>query len=74
MAAADLFARFVSEFSGQAGSAKANADRQATAERLLTKAEYEFYQLRRDLAGVLDEAPSTEPVDSDERAAPSKAA
>ena len=65
MAAHDLFARFVPEFARHVGSAKDNADRQANAERLLSKAEYEFYQLRRDLVGVMETAEEPpEPADS----------
>jgi len=56
MAAPDFFARFVPEFALQLGSARDNVDRQADADRLLSKAEYELYQVRRELVGLIDGA------------------
>ena len=56
MSAPDFFARFTSEFAEQAGSSQENVDRQAAAERLVAKAEYELLQLRRALVDVMDGA------------------
>ena len=41
------------EFAQHAGSARESASRQADLERLIAKAEYECYQLRRELVGVM---------------------
>jgi len=49
MPAQDFFTRHLPEFARQAGSAQDNAGRQADAERLLAKAEYECIQVRREL-------------------------
>ena len=54
MSAPDFFARFTSEFAEQAGSSQENVDRQAAAERLVAKAEYELLQLRRALVDVME--------------------
>ncbi len=54
MSAPDFFTRYTSEFAQQAGSSQANVDRHVSAERLLAKAEYELYQLRRELVDVLE--------------------
>lgn len=54
MSAPDFFERYTSEFAQQAGSSQANADRHVSAERLVAKAEYELYQLRRELVDVLE--------------------
>ena len=56
MSAPDFFARYTSEFAKQAGSSQENVDRQATAERLVAKAEYELLQLRRALVDVMEGA------------------
>ena len=54
MPAPAFFARYTSEFARQLGSAQENADRQVSAQRLLAKAEYELYQLRRELSDVIE--------------------
>ena len=54
MPAPAFFARYTSEFARQLGSSQENADRQVSAERLLAKAEYELYQLRRELSDVIE--------------------
>ena len=45
----EFFERLIPRFALQAGAARKNADRQADADRLITKAEYECSQMRRDL-------------------------
>jgi len=62
MSAPDFFARYTAEFAHQAGSSEANVDRHVSAERLVAKAEYELYQLRRELVDVLEfaQAPAAE--------------
>ena len=62
MSEPDFFARYTSEFAQQLGSSQENADRQVAAERLVSKAEYELYQLRRELVDFIDgaETPATE--------------
>jgi hypothetical protein len=49
----EFFARLEPEFSEHAVSARESASRQADVERLITKAEYECYQVRRELAAVM---------------------
>jgi len=53
MADTEFFERMGPLFAEQAGTARANAQRQADVERLLAKAEYEYGQMRRELAGLL---------------------
>jgi len=50
----EFFARMGVEFAEHEDAARENADRQTAVERLVTKAEYEFKLLRRDLSGLLD--------------------
>jgi hypothetical protein len=52
MPAHDFFERLLPRFALQAGEAKKTADRQASAERLISKAEYECVQMRRDLVAA----------------------
>jgi hypothetical protein len=49
----DFMARMAPEFAQHVGSARENASRQAAVERLIAKAEYEYFQVRRDLMAVL---------------------
>lgn len=49
----DFFVRMASAFAEHAGSARENADRQASVERLISKAEYECVQVRRELEGLV---------------------
>jgi hypothetical protein len=49
----EFFARMGPAFSEHAGSAHENAERQADVERLISKAEYECVQLRRELEGLV---------------------
>ena len=49
MPAQEFFERLIPRFALQAGAAKKTAGRQADAERLISKAEYECSQMRRDL-------------------------
>jgi hypothetical protein len=49
----EFFARLEPEFSEHAGFARETADRHADVERIITKAEYECYQVRRELAAVM---------------------
>jgi len=49
MPAQDFFTRLLPRFALQAGEAKKTAGRQAEAERLIAKSEYECVQMRRDL-------------------------
>lgn len=49
----DFFARMAPAFSEHAGSAQENAERQASVERLISKAEYECVRLRRELEGLV---------------------
>jgi hypothetical protein len=48
------------QFAEHESSARENAARQANVQRLVTKAEYEFGQMRRELAGLI--AVANEPV------------
>jgi hypothetical protein len=66
----EFMARMAPEFAQHVGSARENASRQAAVERLIAKAEYEYFQVRRDLRAVLGiaeepaaapEAPSAPP-------------
>jgi hypothetical protein len=52
MPAHDFFERLLPRFALQAGEAKKTAGRQADAERLISKAEYECVQMRRDLVAA----------------------
>jgi hypothetical protein len=52
MPAQDFFTRLMPRFALQAGEAKKTAGRQADAERLISKAEYECVQTRRDLVAA----------------------
>jgi hypothetical protein len=52
MPAQDFFERLLPRFALQAGEAKKTADRQANAERLISKAEYQCVQMRRDLVAA----------------------
>lgn len=45
----EFFERFLPRIALQSGAAKKTADRQADAERLITRAEYECVQMRREL-------------------------
>jgi hypothetical protein len=56
----DFMARMAPEFAQHVGSARENASRQAAVERLIAKAEYEYFQVCRDLRTVLElaEAPA----------------
>jgi hypothetical protein len=45
----DFFERLMPRFALQSGAAKKIADRQADAERLIARAEYECVQMRREL-------------------------
>jgi hypothetical protein len=45
----EFFERLLPRFALQSGAAKKTADRQADAERLITRAEYECVQMRREL-------------------------
>lgn len=49
----DFFARMAPEFADFADFARESAGRQAESERLIAKAEYECYQLRRELVGLM---------------------
>jgi hypothetical protein len=49
----EFFERMGPQFAEQAGTARANVERQADVERLIAKAEYECLQMRRELAGLL---------------------
>lgn len=53
MPGTEFFARMGAQFAEQAGTARENAQRQAEVERLLARAEYEYYQMRRELVGLL---------------------
>jgi hypothetical protein len=56
-AGSEFFERMGPLFAAQVGEARENAQRQADVERLLARAEYEYGQMRRELAGLLpDEA------------------
>jgi hypothetical protein len=48
----EFFERLIARFALQAGAAKRNADRQADAERLISRAEYECVQMRRELSAA----------------------
>jgi hypothetical protein len=52
MPAQDFFTRLMPRFALQVGEAKKTVDRQANAERLISKAEYECVQMRRDLVAA----------------------
>jgi hypothetical protein len=61
MEGTEFFERMGPRFAEQAGGARANAERQADVERLITRAEYECLQMRRELVGLIPlaaEAPS----------------
>jgi hypothetical protein len=45
----EFFERLLPRFALQSGAAKKTADRQADAERLIARAEYECVQMRREL-------------------------
>jgi len=60
----EFFARMGPEFAQQVGSAHENATRQADVGRLIAKAEYEYYQLRRGLVGVM-EGTEAEPLEAE---------
>lgn len=49
----DFFARLVPQFARQASSTQDNARRQAEADTLIAKAEYEFYDTQRELMAAL---------------------
>jgi hypothetical protein len=49
----DFFERMGPQFAEHADTARQNAQRQADVERLLSKAEYDYRQMRRELAGLL---------------------
>jgi hypothetical protein len=72
MPGTEFFERMQPEFEQQASSARDVAERQVDVERLIAKGEYEVYQLRRALSGLvaLDEPSADEasPV-TDEAAA-----
>jgi hypothetical protein len=53
MAGTEFFERMGPQFAEQAGIARANVQRQADVERLISKAEYEYLQMCRDLEGLL---------------------
>jgi hypothetical protein len=71
----DFMARMAPEFAQHAGSARENANRQAAVERLIAKAEYEYFQVRRDLMTVLGiaEGPAAVAQDSASPAPPEAA-
>jgi len=73
MPGTEFFERMQPEFEQQASSARDVAERQVDVERLIAKGEYEVYQLRRALAGLMafDEPAADEaaPV-TDEAATP----
>lgn len=54
MPSREFFARMRPEFAAQAGFARDSEGRQADVARLLAKAEYECYQLRRELTGHME--------------------
>lgn len=54
MSVDSLFARLMPEFARQATSVDENARRHADAEKALAKAEYEFFDLQRELQAALD--------------------
>jgi hypothetical protein len=49
----EFFERMGPQFAEHADTARQNAQRQADVERLLSKAEYDYLQMRRELAGLL---------------------
>ncbi len=53
MAGTEFFERMGPQFAEQAGGARANAQRQVDVERLISKAEYEYLQMRRELVGLI---------------------
>ena len=53
MPEAEFFARMAPEFAQHSDSARQNAVRQADAQRLLAKVDYEFHLVCRELAGVM---------------------
>jgi hypothetical protein len=53
MEGTDFFERMGPQFAEQAGTARANAKRQADVERMISKAEYEYLQMCRELVGLL---------------------
>ena len=62
MPGTEFFERMQPEFEQQASSARDVAERQVDVERLIAKGEYEVYQLRRALAGLMafDDEPAAE--------------
>lgn len=68
----EFFARMAPEFAQHAGSARESETRQGELERLIATAEYECYQLRRELVGVMGgiavvtPSRATGPIDSGE--------
>ncbi len=78
MAGTEFFARMGPQFAEQAGTARANAERQADVERLVSKAEYEYLQMCRDLVGLLPVEEASRVTDMqaapEQPAAPAKAA
>jgi hypothetical protein len=68
MPAPAFFARYASEFARQVGSSQENADRPVSAQRLLAKAEYELYHLRRELSEFMEDTQTG--ADELEEAAP----
>ncbi len=52
MPAHEFFERLTSRFALQAGAAKRNLERQAKTELLISRAEYECQQMRRDLSAA----------------------
>lgn len=53
MPGTEFFARMAPEFAQHVGLARESATRQAEVERLIATAEYECYQLRRELGSVM---------------------
>ncbi len=49
----EFFERMGPQFAAHADTARENAQRQADVERLIATAEYEYYQMRRELVGLL---------------------
>ncbi len=60
MAGTEFFERMGPQFAEQAGTARANAERQADVERLVSTAEYEYLQMCRDLVGLLPIEPASD--------------
>jgi hypothetical protein len=70
----EFMARMAPEFAQHVGSARENASRQAAVERLIAKAEYEYFQVRRDLMTVLGIAEGPAMKQEDAAPAPPEAA